>query len=254
MNLDALWQTHRRFLIGVAIGLVVFFILRMISGATWKGDLSSAQRKTITARRALSGQHVNVSEVTRARNLLVGLVEQSKSLAAQCLPPLPPEFQPAVGQSPSKHYIQFTGRRRSELISQASLRNMQLDESLGLPAVSPTQPPIIERVMRGLWVVDQMVQLAIGWDATEVDDIRINTRVRSRGKSGMAAVEVTEVALEVVMEQELLNRFLKSVVSHQPNLGLAAFEVLPLDKKGLRHVTFKFAAGALPQSNQDEEL
>ncbi len=254
MNLDAFWQTHRRFLTGIAIGLVVFIILRMILGSTWKGDLGAAQRKIISARRSLSGQHVNRSEVTRARNLLVNLAEQSTLLANACLPPLPDEFKPQAGQSPSKHYIQFTGLRRNELIGQASLRNMKLDESLGLPAVSPTQELIIEKVMRGFWVVDEMVQLAINWGAVEVDDIRINTRSSNRGKSALASVEVTEVNLEVVFSEDLLNTFLQAVVNHKPNLGLAGMEVLPLDKKGLRHVTLKFAAGALPEINEEDQL
>ena len=50
MNFDAFWQTHRRFLIGIVVGLLAFLIVEGILGSTARSDLTSAERRIRVAR------------------------------------------------------------------------------------------------------------------------------------------------------------------------------------------------------------
>ena len=248
MTFDAFWQTHRRFITGVTIGFVVFLILRAVMSGGWKGDLNSAKVRIRSATRDLNGPHVQSSEVTRAQNALAQMQAESQVLAERCLAPWPEAYRPGVGQSASKHYIEFTGRRRQELLNAASLHGVLIDDSLGLPVVSPTQPQILEKVLRGFWIVDQVVQLATTFRSEEVDDIRISTRgSRAQSKSSLTALDSTAVELAVVLDESLVTPFLRDVVRHDPPLGILQVEVLPLDKNGLRRILFGFGAATLPQ-------
>ncbi|MDP6849650.1 MAG: hypothetical protein QGH51_03645 [Planctomycetota bacterium] len=253
MNLDAFWQANRRFLIGVAIGLVSFLILGSILVSGPKKAAASSRRSIMTATRTLRGKHVSSQDVARARTRLEALKKQGRKLAELALPIATDGFVIPEGQSPSKHYIEFTGARRQELISAGLLRDMEIDESLGLPAVSPSQPQIIAKVLHGFFVVDQMMRLAIDYGAESVDDIAISTRSSRPGTLRASLLDITTVELEVSIQEERLRPLLQKVVAHDPPLGLVRMEVLPVDKKGSRSILFEFGVGSIPETQGEEE-
>ncbi|MBO46161.1 MAG: hypothetical protein CMJ96_04610 [Planctomycetes bacterium] len=253
MNLDAFWQANRRFLIGIVIGLVSFFVLGSIFVSGSKKAAASSRRNIMSATRTLKGKHVSSQDVARARTRLEELSEQSRRLAGKALPEIPLEFLPKEGQSPSKHYIEFTGQRRQELISAALLQDIQIDESMGLPAVSPGQPQIINKVLQGFFVVDQVMRLAIDYGAQSVDDISISTRSSRKGNVRASALDITSVGMEVRLDEERLLPCLRTLVAHDPPLGLVRLEVLPLDKKGTRGLLLEFGVGVLSAEEEDEE-
>ncbi len=249
MNFDAFWQANRRFLTGVAVGVLVFLVGRAIIGKTAGAKLASYERAIRTSSRDLGDFHVPSNQVNLAETTLEELQARAQELAGLALQPAASDprfadFRPAPGQSPSRHYIEFTGRRRQELVGMALLNDVDLDESLGLPAESPTQPQAIEKALQGFYIVDQVVRTAVDFGASRIEDIRIELRRKKRKDQ---VLELAPVSIDVLLEEPRLDGFLSAVLSPEQALGFVGLEVLPLDKKNqLRRVILRFEAAALP--------
>ena len=256
MNFDAFWQANRRFLTGAAIGVLVFLLGRAIIGRTAGAEVAAHERSIRASSRDLGDFHVPANEVNRAEAALRELQARALDLARLALQPdaADPafaEFRPSAGESPSRHYIEFSGRRRQELVGLALLNDVDLDESLGLPAESPTQPLAIERTLRGFYIVDQVVRLAVDFGARRVEDIRIELRRKARKDQ---ALELAPVSIDVLLEEDRLDAFLGAVLHPSQALGFVGMEVLPLDKKNkLRRVNLRFEAAVLPVEPAGQE-
>lgn len=259
MSLDTLWQLHRRFIVGTAIGLIVFLIGLAVIGSTVGKDLQRYQGLVSKHKRTLATPAYSSSQVNQLRTQLNQMVSQTQSLAAAALPPLRPEFVPAAGQSPTQHYIELTGQMRVDLIGWALRRNVDVDDSLGLPAQSPTQPQMIARILRGLDVVERVVRLAVQAGADSITDIQIASRIpkKRRNQSG-TRLDMTPVTLEVVFTENSPKNFMQAVLDSADGLGplgLVRMELMPTNtRKKQRRVILEFAAGALPTAETEEEV
>ena len=254
MNLDTFWQTHRQFLVITAIGLGVFLIGEMIVGSLAGSNLAKAERDIRAAKRALAESSYSSTQVSELNNRLDGLELRTTELALLALPDLREGFETPVGTSPSRHYIELTGRLRQELIAWAMRQNVEVDESLGLPPVSPTEAQTISRVLRGLDIVERVVRLAVRSGARAVEDIEITTRLRQHKRMrGMpeSPLDTTPVSAVVVFDGDAVYPFLQALLGSEEDggpFGLVACEVLPKDpRRGQRRVRLSFEAGALPE-------
>lgn len=254
MNLDAIWQSHRRFITGVAIGVAGFVAGLILVQATAGRRLEAAESRIRTAENKLRAPSYGEAAVTALQQRLGALQAQNQELAALCLPARRAEFRPAAGQSPSQHYIDFTGARRQELIALGARRNVDVDETLGLPPVSPTDPQAIERVLRGFDVVDRVVRLAVETGATAVENAEIQTRSGTRrGKVPASVLDTTPVTMDVVLPEAAARKFTTALVNAQPGLPLARIELGPADpRKRLRRASLEFAVGELPPAPAGE--
>ncbi|MBT3340636.1 MAG: hypothetical protein HOM34_10240 [Planctomycetes bacterium] len=253
MNFDAFWQTHRRFLTGIMGGVVVFFVAEMILGATIQSEWAASQQKIRASSSQLAKQRYGASQVAELRQRSTDLEAWSQSLAQQALPPLRARFAVPASASPAQHYIQETGRLRNELRSWALRQNCEVDESLGLPNVSPTQPAMIARILRGLDVVERVVQLGVLSGAQSIENISIGSRARrSKSKKGGSLLDTIPISIEVVFEPGLATGFLRAILAESGEsadgpLGLVGLEVQEIrSKKKERRVILSFAAGELP--------
>ena len=259
MNLDTIWQLHRRFLTGTAIALFVFLIGLAMIGNTAGKDL---KRYNLTAgkhKRTLNTPAYSRAQVGDLRARLSEMEQRTDALANESLPPLRQKFIPAAGQSPTQHYIELTGTLRSELVTESLLNNVDIDDSLGLPAQSPTQPQMIARILRGLDVVDRVVNLAVRTGAIAVEDIQIASRIPKKRRAGAPSkLDMTPVTMEIVFADVSPKTFLTAVMEASDGLGplgLIRMDLMPQDKrKKLRRVILEFAAGALPVETAEEEM
>jgi hypothetical protein len=161
--------------------------------------------------------------------------------------------------SPTQHYIELTGSLRTELIGWALRRDVEIDENLGLPAQSPTQPQKIARVLRGLDVVERVCRLAVQTGAVAVEDIDIASRIpTTRGRNSAPLLDLTPVTLEVVFTDQSPRAFMDAVIDAADGLGplgLIRWELMPEDaRRKQRRVVLEFAAGALPSAAAEEEV
>ncbi len=270
MNFDAFWQSNRRFLTGIAIGVLVFLVGRAIIGKTAGSDLAAHERSIRSTSRKLGEFHVSANGVRTAEQRLEELEQRAQELARLALQPdatLLAEMAgredagergyrgwvPEPGQSPSRHYIEFTGRRRQDLTGLALLHDVDLDESLGLPVESPTQRGLIEKTLRGFFVVDQVVRTAVEYGARAIEDVAIEHRRKPRKDQ---VLDTTPVSVDVVLEEERLEPFLRAVLRAEYAIGFVGLEVQPLNKKDkMRRVNLRFEAAALPEgAGAEEEL
>lgn len=259
MNLDTLWQLHKRFLIGVAAGLVVFLIGLAIIGKTAGSTLQSAESTIGRHKRALASPAYDRNQVAALRQRLTDAATRIEDLAADTLPPLRDEYDLAGKQSATQHYITQTNALRNDLIPWALRQDVEIDESLGLPAQSPTQEQTIARVLRGLDVVERVSRLAVQTGAEAVQNIEIGSRLPRAGRRNTGpTLDLTAVTMEVVFSDYGPRAFVDAVLNRADGLGplgLVRFEVMPEDqRKRERRVVLEFAAGALPQEQDGEEV
>ena len=259
MNLDTLWQTHRQFLVATAIGLGLFLIGEMIVGSLTGSDLVKAERDIRAAKRALASSSYSSAQVSQLRARLEGLEQRTVELAGLALPTLRQGFAAPAGTSPSRHYIELTGQIRQELIAWALRQDVEVDESLGLPPVSPTESQTIFRVLRGLDIVERTVRLAVRSGARGVEDIEITTRTgRHKRMRGIpeSPLDTTPVSLVVVFDGDEVRPFVHALLGSEEDggsFGLVACEVLPKDpRRGQRRVRISLEAGSLPQPTDVE--
>jgi hypothetical protein len=180
---------------------------------------------------------------------LATLRERAAAFAALALPPLREPFRLPAGKAAAQHYIEVTGELRQELVAWALRNDCEVDASLGLPAVSPTQAPQVERVLHGLDVVERVVRLAVEHGARAVERITIaEAQRRSGGRA--ALLDLAPVQLEVVFvgrsPEPFLRALLDETTAGRP-LGLAGLEVAALiPRRQERRVLLDFAVGSLP--------
>jgi len=258
MNFDAFWQTHRRFIMGIAGGLVAFFILLAITGGGAKDRLAKARGSISRSTRQMQGNKLYAAnQVSALKQRLEDLQLRNSLLAERNLPAFRSRFQVPPGTPPAQHYISLTGEMRDELIGWALRRNCEVDSSLGLPPVSPSQPQQIERVLRGLDVVDRVVHLAVDFGAAEVDKIRVAQNRRRQSGRNVSPLDITPVTMEVTFQRASITPFLSALLAEQDAgrpLGLTALEILPRNEKRMEQkLLLEFGVGALPAPQEGED-
>ena len=156
MSLDTLWQLHKRFLVGVAIGLTVFLIGLAIIGSTAGSDLARHSSAIGKHKRSLTSPVYNRAQLNALNTRLNEIDERVETLAKAALPPLREEYDLAGKTSPTQHYIELTGSLRNELIGWALRRDVEIDENLG---------EIEKKIVQ---ILDQKIRPAVAKDGGDI--------------------------------------------------------------------------------------
>ncbi len=249
MNLDAIWQRNRVFILGLLGSLIGFFLLSWLLTSGAAAREASAGRAISKAATDLRSAMYGDAQEREATERLATLRERNAAFAAQALPPVRAQFQLPAGKAAAQHYIEITGELRQDLVAWALRNDCEVDPSLGLPPVSPTQAPQVERVLRGLDVVDRVVHLAVAQGAAAVDKITIADRSRRPTGGRAALLDLTLVQMEVVFEgaspAPFLRAMLEETAAGRP-LGISGIEVAaPNPRKRERRLLLEFAVGTL---------
>ena len=256
MNLDALWQRNRRFALGFAGATLGFFVLLWLLTSGAASRQASAGRALAKAAQDLRAPMFGDAQEREARRTLETLRERNARYAAMALPTVRPEYRLPAGKAPAQYYIELTGALRQDLVAWALRNNCELDPSLGLPPVSPTQGPQIERVLRGLDVVERVARLAVQNGAARVDNVVIAERGRRAAGAKAALLDLTPVTLEVSFAGASPTPFLRAMLAEAAAgrpLGLAGVEVQePNARTRERRILLEFAVGAMPQTGPEE--
>lgn len=259
MNFDAFWQTHRRFILGLAGGVVAFFIILALTGNGSKEDFKRSKSSISSTRRKMKANDMyGVTSVATLNERLDSLRQRNAELGLMSLPPFRERFQIPTGTPAAQHYISLTGEVRDELIGWSLRRNCEVDDSLGLPPVSPSQPQQIERILHGLDVVERVVRLAVENGAAEVEKIRISQKRRRQGGRNASPLDMTPVTLEIVFHRVSATPFLRQLAAEQEGgnpLGLIGLEVLPRNAKRMeQRILLEFGVGVMPLITVEEDL
>lgn len=250
MNLDALWQRNRKFILILLGAVLGFFILLWLLTSGPVSRQEAASRSLAKATGDLRAPMFGEASEREAQARLETLRARNAEFAALALPPVRAEYRLPAGKSPAQHYIELTGSLRQDLTAWALRNNCEVDGSLGLPPVSPTQAQQVERVLRGLDVVERVIRLAVASGASKVEGITIAERGRRATAGRPAQLDLTPVQLEVVFESQSPTPFLRALLAETGQgrpLGLAGLEVVaPSPRNRERRILLEFAVGVLP--------
>lgn len=250
MNLDALWQRNRKFILVLLGAVLGFFILLWMLTSSPVGRQEAASRSLAKATGELRAAMYGDQQERQAQELLDTLRARNAEFAAKALPTVRPEYQLPKGKAAAQYYIEHTGALRQDLVGWALRNNCEVEGSLGLPPVSPTQAQQVERVLRGLDVVERVIRLAVASGASKVEKISISERGRRSTAGRPTQLDLTPVQLEVVFEGLSPTPFLRALLAESVQgrpLGIAGIEVgAPNPRRRERRVLLEFAVGVMP--------
>lgn len=244
MDLHDIWQENKRWILGVVLGLMVFWIGDAVVAGMY--DQGSAQQQIRRQKNQLQ------DEPKYDREALVAVREESAEIAAvrakleQSLVFTPSEeFRAAGRDDPDLHYDEVSRRVKDGLLRRANALGIELAErNLDLPSPSAEQ---IDAALVGLCLLDHA-----GTRLFEAHEAALRGAPDARGVIGIDALQIVDAAKrtvrrgaadEVVREQKLrlrmrvdhaaLQVFLESCASVSPPISLAPdFEVTTGAQRG----------------------
>lgn len=159
MNFGDLWQEHRKYLTAVLAGAVSVLVVHIVLSSIYEGRIAKANGKFDRARqesaKALPA-NADLSKVKRDREALEA---QFDALRA-ALHRVPAESMTLASgvADPDLHYNAQLDRIRTTTLELCALRNIDVDQRLGLPENFPASRTEIEHYLRGLDAVEQFVR------------------------------------------------------------------------------------------------
>lgn len=196
MDLANAWQENKRFLLTVAGGALVFGIGWMLVESYFGAELKRHSLSAKTAASKLERESLyTAAQLSEAEAENQRLVQAVETLTKACAFHARPRFvlDPARG-SASNQYFAVVSAVREELLRQAGRANLRVPEDLGLPALSPTREPDIERYLQGLDLVERVVRTAIAAGCERIDKIEIKLDPRLTAREGVGRIEKTRVS------------------------------------------------------------
>lgn len=204
------WQENKRFAVLVASGAIVFVIGLMLIDRFFAQELKSRQAALNSVQRKLANDALYDSSQLAAlqaenERLTETLATLRGSVAFAPRPAF--RFDPKKGAA-GNQYFQIVSTTREELLTLAGRANLRFPEELGLPALSPTREPDIERYLEGFDLVDRAVRIAIATGVERIDRILVKLDPGLSSRAGVGAVERTRVEMALSGRPQPLVQFL----------------------------------------------
>lgn len=163
MSVGDIWQEHRRFITMVGGGGLVLFIAYLIVSSIYSGKAARANSDIDKARsmqkQSVLPQGADIRKIQADRerlekdtDALMGTVGYKPADNWLVLPTV---------ADPDLHYNKQIDAFRNGILDLATLRNIDVDQKLGLPEQFPASKAEIEHYLRGLAVVEAVVGSAV---------------------------------------------------------------------------------------------
>ena len=209
MDLQSYWQENKRFVTSVGAGLVLFLIAQMILSSMYTGKIDATRGKITRLNRELAAPLYSARDQTEAEAENEALERAVGALGAATRFRARPRFQldPAAG-SASNQYLRALNEVRDELLPMAKRANVTIDEGLGMPKLSPTRDPEIERTLEALDVVDTVARMALDTRVRRLDKIQIKLDPGLFTRAGVGRIERTRVQFTMTGSSAALTRLL----------------------------------------------
>jgi len=195
MDLGDIWQAHKRFILGVGAGFLVFLIAKSVIGSTWNVDTAAKQANS-TAVRIRRLEVPRKSELARVEREVADHEETMERMVAAMHYETPESYVLPRSGSPDLVFNEIREKATDELVNAARRRNIEVDSALGLPELTPSGREAIQRALRGLSIVQQVVTTAIVSGVSSVEKIQVTKARGKRGKGG-GFVDELEVSFEI---------------------------------------------------------
>ena len=209
MDPNDYWQENKRFVSGVGGGAVVFLVAYMIVSSFYDDDIRGKNRTIAKRQSDLKQAMFSAADLAEAKAENDELIEAvDKLIAATRFEPRA-EFvlDPASGAA-NTQYLRALSRVREDLLTRANRANLQVDAALGMPALSPTREPEIERYLEALDLVETVVDLSIDARAQRIDRIHVKLDPALTSRDGLGDVERTRISFDITGTSLALTRLL----------------------------------------------
>ncbi len=212
MDLNDYWQEHKRFVMTVASGGLLFVVGWLAVGSIFRDGIDKKKRE-IAQRRADLGKPVfdsqDLADAREENERLQEAVERLISMTEfQALEAFRLDPADPAGGSASNQYLRALSRVREELIPRAKRANLEIDSALGMPALSPTRDDEIIRYLEALDLVSSVVDLAIASQVRRVERIQIHLDPGLNSREGVGAIERTRISFTLSGRSQALERML----------------------------------------------
>lgn len=189
MDLNDVWQNHRRFILGIGAGLLVTTIAYAVIGSVWDaGGASSAASARLQKLNKMDG--VPKSELSAVLGATTAYGERIAELTERMrFKPDPRYVLDKNEKTPDLRFTEIRSLATEALVDVAARGNIRVDESLGLPPFTPAGREAIQRYLLGLNVVQEVVESAILADVRAVDSIEV---IDARGKKSKDKRQLAE--------------------------------------------------------------
>ena len=246
MDLNDLWQAHKRFILGVGGGLLVLLIAHSIITSTWPVRIASG--RAASANNKIGRQKVpSRGEVSELEDTTRGYEERLEGLYERLGYQVSDRYRLPDGgaASPDLLFNDIRARASEELVDAARRYNIYVDPSLGLPEFTPPGREAIERTLRALNIVEQVVVAAIGSEVDAVDKIEI-LKPRITRKKEAAFIDALQVRFEVSGPTGALADLVDRITrDSDPYLSVEEFELERNDARSFGLTRMKLVVAGL---------
>ena len=195
MDFNDYWQENKRFVIGVAIGAVIYLIAAQWISNSVGSDLSAARGSLIRVNKELAEQRFTTSEKTKAEEQNEALLAAVGQLTEIVDYRPRPEFEVRDDRPIGSQYVERVSAVREDLMRRAGRRKLRLPEDLGLPALAPTRDEEILRHLHALDLIERVLSGAIELGIERVDKIEIKLDPGLFSRNGVGRVERTRIRM-----------------------------------------------------------
>lgn len=248
MDAAAFLQQNRKFLIGACLGAVVFLVGRTVTARTVGDSLETAQRDIRREGNKLKEARYGAKELAKAKEARDGVAAGFEALRARVeFVPNPRFVLPEGTSSATTFYLDAAAKAREDLRAKAARADVDFDERLGLPPLSPASKEEIRRTLRALDLAHRLVERGIEARVRRIEEIRgVEARVRRKGgeKGSGGFLEEIRVSVKVTGPAASVARFLEETQRGERilPLGGAAALVRSPEREGEVVATVEFAS------------
>ncbi len=174
MDLNDIWQEHKKFIIAVAAGLLVFLIGETIIGSSYTSKVQASERTLSSQRASLRQVKPTAKNLREIRDVQSDLAARWQAASEKLIFQSGKRFELRDDEArPDDVYFNVVNEVKREVEEAAERRNIQLPDNLGLPATTPRTREEAKRYLRALDVVQRVVRLAVEADVLAITDIDI---------------------------------------------------------------------------------
>ncbi len=257
MDLTDLWQEHKRFFLAVTGALLLLLVGRGVLSSRF--PVREQQHANLRTNAALARSlNVKPGHVAALQSETNELRSRLQTLREEMSFQPDPMFEIAPGTAnPQDDCWRTIRTMQQELVDEARRRDIGVPEKLGLQDAAPTDTAEIQRVLRALNVIYQVVLLAMESEVREIRGIQIEPASRSRPQS-RAFLSELRVGFDVVGHENSLRGLLERILEgprrgESPYLSMAAPTILEADRNRPGLLRLRLTVAALDISAPDQE-
>ena len=159
-----IWQEHRKFIVNLMVGGLVFLIAYLVIDGIYGSDTANYRNRIRRHKRAQVNmvQASDLREIRAERKRQMNEFNRMRAIV-QRIPDAGYSLEQGK-QSPDLHYSRQVDLLRRDVLELCALKNIQVDQNLGLPAKFPTSRIEKDWYLRGLDVMRQVLLLALEAD------------------------------------------------------------------------------------------